>query len=220
MPEIAAEIYAPTPLGPEASIPSDTGNILEDETFLTVEIMQLWEFYCAFRGHLKEDNQRLRTTRHDLSRMLFHMKQVLAKPGRNGQWSAWLKEKEICRATADRLVERYARSLIPDANCVAEASTEPTEAEIQRLVRNVLPRMRRMLRSPQSAYRFIDLLTTTCQGVIRTVSHEGIFIVKPAAQPDLPVQQAATVETSAGEPTVESQMARARAEVEPDRDWI
>jgi hypothetical protein len=220
MQETATELYAPQPIGSDTSIPPDSGNILEDEIFLTVEIMQLWEFYCAFRGHLKADNQRLRTTRHDLSRMLFHMKQALAKPGRNGQWSAWLKEKEICRATADRLVQPYALSLNPDANCLTESTSEPTEAEIQRLVRNVLPRMSRMLRTPQSAYRFIDLLTTTCQGVIRTVSHEGIFIVKPTAQPDLPVQQAATVETSAGGPTLESQMAPARAEVEPDKEWI
>jgi hypothetical protein len=221
MSEIAAEIYAPTPVGPEASIPSDTGNILEDETFLTVEILQLWETYRAYKSTLKEDNQRLRTARHDLSRVLFQMKEVLAKPGRNGQWSAWLKEKEICQATADRLVARYQQSLNPEPNCLTDSISEPTEPEIQKLLKSVLSKMRPVLRTPQSVFRFVDLLTTMCEGVDRRVSDEGILILRPpVAEPDLPDQQVAVVQIAAVEPLSGFQMAPALAETDPDKEWI
>jgi hypothetical protein len=48
------------------------------------------------------------------------MKKLLAKAGRNGQWSSWLQEKRVPRATADRLVIRYQQSLNPEANRLNE----------------------------------------------------------------------------------------------------
>ena len=82
------------------------------------------------------------------------MKQILAKPGRGGQWSSFLVERQIPRATADRLVARHLRSLDPNANCVTEDVSEPTEEEVQRLFTSVWPKLHRTLRSRQS----VDLL--------------------------------------------------------------
>jgi hypothetical protein len=59
------------------------------------------------------------------------MKELLAKPGRDGQWSGFLRERNIPRATGDRLVARHQRSLNPDANRLSEPVSEPTEEEVQ-----------------------------------------------------------------------------------------
>lgn len=88
------------------------------------------------------------------------MKQVLARPGRNGQWSGWLKQSRISRATADRLVAKHERSLQPDSNCLTEQITEPSEQEMQNLFAKPAPKLRKVLRTPASVYHFIDLLAS------------------------------------------------------------
>ena len=211
MQETPLEIYAPSPISPEISAP--TGNIPEDEAFLTVEILQLWEVYRAHKSNLKEDVQRLRTARHDLGRVLFHMKQTLAKPGRSGQWSAFLKERQIPRASADRLVQRYERSLDPSPNRLTESISEPTEEEIQKSLKAVLPRLRKMLRTPDSSYRFIDLLTTFLEGTHRRVTEDGIFILKP-------VPQAVPMALTAGEPMAEPEPVACGITVGTDQELI
>ena len=104
---------------------------------------------------------------------------MLAKPGRSGQWSGWLKERKIPRATADRLVSKHERSLNPDGNRLTESISEPSEEEIQTLLDKVAPKLRRVLRTPASVYRFIDLLTLSFEGIERRVTDEGILIGKP-----------------------------------------
>jgi hypothetical protein len=44
-------------------------------------------------------------------------------PGRGGQWSGFLRDRGIPRATADRLAIRYQESLNPDANRISEAKS-------------------------------------------------------------------------------------------------
>jgi hypothetical protein len=88
------------------------------------------------------------------------MKQVLAKQGRGGQWSSFLMERGIPRATADRLAARHLRSLNPNANCVTEELSEPSDEDVRRLFASVWPKLRRTLRSQQSVLLFVDLLTS------------------------------------------------------------
>ena len=108
------------------------------------------------------------------------MKELLARPGRNGQWSAWLKERAIPRATADRLALKYEQSLHPHANCLTESISEPTEDEIEKLFAKVFPKLRRVLRTPQSQFRFVELLTSAYNGVDHRMTEEGLLIVKPS----------------------------------------
>lgn len=97
---------------------------------------------------MKETNQKAREIRQHLGRLLFHLKQVLANPGRDGKWSSFLKERKIPRATADRLVTRHQQSLDPDANRLSESIPEPTEEEVQKVFSSVWPRLRRVLTTP------------------------------------------------------------------------
>jgi hypothetical protein len=128
------------------------------ENALATEIADLWEAHESHKYRAKEEAQTLRILRAELGERLSGMKQLLARPGRGGQWSAWLKEQRILRATADRLVQKHEHSLIPDNNCLNDAISEPTEAEIQKLLHSVLPKLRPVLRTKDSVDRFIGLL--------------------------------------------------------------
>jgi hypothetical protein len=164
----------------------------QDESVLTTGITQLWQVHCDYQTSIKHETEQFRALRNELGKLLHQMKDLLARPGRNGQWSGWLKERASPRATADRLVQKYERSLHPHANCLIESIAEPTEEEIQKLFAKVLPKLRRVLRTPTSLYRFIDLMTSAYDGIERRATEEGILIVKPS-------QQTVAPESSAGE---------------------
>jgi hypothetical protein len=126
------------PIDLQSEMPAAVG-AMEDETFLGYEISQLWDIHTSYQDSIKQENHKLRTIRDDLGKLLFHMKQVLAKPGRNGGWSSFLKERRIPRASADRLVARHLQSLNPDANRLSEAASEPTDEEVQKLFNSMRP---------------------------------------------------------------------------------
>jgi hypothetical protein len=114
------------------------------------EIASLWSTHLSTKIAARATSEELRVLRIKLGEQLSEMKQILAKPGRGGQWSSFLMERGIPRATADRLVARHLRSLDPTANCVTEELSEPTEEEVQKLFIAVWPKLRRTLRSRQS----------------------------------------------------------------------
>jgi hypothetical protein len=182
--EPASATDNPEPQTPEPQPPA------QDETALTAEITELWRLHGDFEGSIKSQTENLRSLRAELGKRLSEMKQLLARPGRNGQWSSWLKEHGIARATADRLVLKFERSLHPDPSCLNEQITEPTEQEILTLLDKVVPKLRRALRTPASVYRFVDLLASSF-ALDRRVAEEGLVIVKPFKKAELvqPMQE-------------------------------
>jgi hypothetical protein len=145
----------------------------------------LWVAHGNAKIAARATNEELRALRAKLGEQLSEMKQRLAKPGRGGQWSSFLEERQIPRATADRLVARHLRSLNPDANLLTEPIAEPTEEEVQKLFTSVWSKLRRTLRSRQSLILFIDLLTAHCENSEQRV-HE-IAAVMPVAATIHPV---------------------------------
>lgn len=164
---------APMSETPQADNPS------HDESVLTTGITQLWQAHREFQTSIKHETEKFRALRYELGKLLHQMKELLARPGRNGQWSAWLKERAIPRATADRLALKYEQSLHPHANCLTESISEPTEDEIEKLCAKIFPKLRRVLRTPQSQFRFVELLTSAYNGVDHRMTEEGLLIVKP-----------------------------------------
>ena len=193
---------APISETPQADDPS------QDEGVLTSKIGQLWQMHGEYQKSIKHETEQLRALRNELGKLFHQIKELLARPGRNGQWSAWLKEREIPRATADRLALRYERSLHPHANCLTESISEPTEEEIQKVFFKVLPKLRRVLRTPQGLYRFVDLLTLAFDGAGRRVTEDGILLTKPS-------QNAMSKEFLAGEIVAEPQTEL----TQPEEDW-
>ncbi|MGA3104739.1 MAG: hypothetical protein ABSD53_09680 [Terriglobales bacterium] len=125
------------------------------------EITSLWAAHANAKIASRATNEELRTLRARLGEQLSVMKRSLAKPGRGGQWSSFLMERGIPRATGDRLVGRHLRSLNPeDANRLIEPISQSTEEDVRKLFASVWPKLRRTLRSRQSLLQFIDLLTS------------------------------------------------------------
>ena len=131
----------------------------EPQDELGDEIASLWLAHVNATTLSKATREEIRTIRTKLAAQLHQMKKSLASPGRDGQWSGFLRERQIPRATADRLVQRHLRSLNPDINCVSESISEPTEQDVVRCFNSILPRLQRALRTPTSVYAFIAMLT-------------------------------------------------------------
>jgi hypothetical protein len=178
--EPAEQVHTPVFLDTPISETPQGDSPLQDESVLTDQIVQLWQVHGDYQTSMKHETEKFRALRNELGKLLHQMKELLARPGRNGQWSAWLKEQALPRATADRLALKYERSLHPHANCLIESISEPTEEEIQKFLFKVLPKLRRVLRTPQSVYRFVDLLTLSCDGTGRRVTDEGLLVLKPS----------------------------------------
>lgn len=173
LPEVPPQAPAPDVPQPDGASP--------DEADLSAEITELWRLHTDYKGTIKNQTSNLRSLRSELGRLLHQMKGLLARPGRNGQWSAWLKEREISRATADRLIAKHERSLNPETNCLTESISEPTEQEIQNLFAKVGPSIRRVLRTPQSVYEFIELLASSF-ALNRKDNEEGFVVLRPVQQ--------------------------------------
>jgi hypothetical protein len=150
----------------------------QTEQELGEEIASLWSAHTGAKNTAKATRDGLRDIRVKLGEQLCRMKEVLACPGRDGQWSGFLRERRIPRATADRLVTRHLRSVNPDANRLSEPVSKPTEEEVQRLFNSILPRLRRFLRTPNSVYSFVSMLTSHYE--CSEVTDRGVLILKPA----------------------------------------
>lgn len=183
---------------PPESHPPEPERPAQDETALSAEIAQLWQIHNDFKLSLRQQSQNLHSLRAELGKKLAEVKGLLSRPGRGGEWSGWLRERRIPRATADRLVLKYERSLHPDSNCINESISEPTDDEIRSLLDKIAPKLRKVLRTPASAYRFINLVAFSFEGLDRRVTEEGFLIVNPS-------QETAAVEPEPAKSPVECQ---------------
>ncbi len=85
------------------------------------------------------------------------MKQKLSKLGRNGGWSAWLKQQKIPRSTADRLVLEHAEYFDLRDELPHRAPSEPLEGNICQAAYRTSDRFETMLRSPKSRMTFVKV---------------------------------------------------------------
>ena len=181
-----------TELVQASSSGADSVGPSEDEQRLADEIRQLWAVHVDAKTTVKKTKADLKAIRERLSERLYELKQLLARPGRNGQWSAWLKERKISRATADRLVQRYGANL-PGYESPHEAISNPSEDTAEKLARVVWSRFRKVLSSEESVIHFIDCIADL-SGVGHEQRAEGLLIFKPAptAAEELPGSASAT----------------------------
>jgi hypothetical protein len=162
---------------------ADAGN----EELLTFEIMQLWEMHRGMQCSVKERKKEIRALGKTIGEALCCMKRLLARPGRNGGWSAFLKSQSIPRTTADRLVAAYEHSLNPEPNCTDGAIPESNDAAVRRLFAAVWPRLRRVLTSRQALDLFVGQLTAAYEQAAADKAAEEVAASVPgrdaASQP-------------------------------------
>jgi hypothetical protein len=155
------------------------------EQQLAHEIVTLFNCHTEVHSAAASTKVQLKEIRMQLAERLYQMKAILARPGRAGQWSGFLSANQIPRATADRLVGRYRRSIGEPENGLSESILDPTEQEIQKLVRVVWNRVEKKLGSRKAVYQFISGLITTA-GLASEVREGGVFVLGPASeQPDV-----------------------------------
>lgn len=121
---------------------------VEVENRLHGEKLSLWITHQVGKAVARKSNVELRTLRLDLGKKLYEMKTILARTGRGGGWAPYLRANGLPRASADRLVDRHEISLNPERKCLSEAIAETTAEDVQRLVRSLLPRLKRVLTTP------------------------------------------------------------------------
>jgi hypothetical protein len=155
---------------------------LQDEKFLSETITELWTTRQHYSTEVKYERQCIRGLDSRLGQMFFQLKSILAKPGRNGGWSSWLAERNISRATADRLVVRFARSRGLYNRLPHEASPEPTELQIKALCANIWPRCEKTLTTPQSRYAFLQCFLYR-SGLAHDLHEHGTFLYEPGHEP-------------------------------------
>ena len=150
----------------------------EDEQRLADVITQLWEVHAQAKNTVKQTKEELKAIRELLSERLYELKQLLARPGRCGQWSSWLKERKISRATADRLVQRYGANL-PGYEPPHEAISNPSEEPAEKIAKEVWLRFRKLLATGEVVIEFIDRIAELA-GIGHEQRAEGLVIFKPA----------------------------------------
>lgn len=211
------ESYINSEAGAEVQPGATQNDDAATETQLTEEISTLWTQHVRLSSNRKATAKELRQIRTTLAERLFAMKAILSRPGRGGQWRGWLKQQNIPRSTADRLVARHAETLEPQKNCLSESISDPDKAVVAKLFDAVWPRLRKVLATDGSLIEFIGCLVTA-SGLAHEQREEGLVIFKPApkAADELPVSTSATdpapqpsdeASAIAAEPAAEAAMA-------------
>jgi hypothetical protein len=134
------------------SLPIDA----ELEAKVTGEITSLWSAHAEGKATSQRTKLELAELRSRLGERLSQMKSLLVCSGRGGGWAGYLRSHKLPRATADRLVIRHHASMAaPAENLLTEAIPEPTLEDVQRLVRQLLPKLRRILTTQELVGEFI-----------------------------------------------------------------
>jgi len=164
--------------GPELVPPSSPGADCtgppEVEQKPADEIGELWTIHLEAKSVAKETKQALKDIRQRLSERLYETKPLLAHPGRNGQWSTWLKERGISRATADRLVRRYAATL-PGQESTEEPNSKSAEDSAEKLAKATWPRLEHVLITHEAVAQFLASIAEV-SGVPHELREEGLLI--------------------------------------------
>jgi hypothetical protein len=133
------------------------------EAKLTSDIKSLWSAHRTNTATAKRTKEELEGLRLDLGWKLSEMKAILVRTGRSGGWSAYLRSQGIPRATAERNVKRFEALAKPESNCLNETICEPSPEDVRRLVRNILPRLRRLLTTPKGVAWFLEEVASQLQ---------------------------------------------------------
>ena len=155
---------------------SPDGN--ENEQKLAEEIQTLWAAHNQAQAASKKSKEELRAIRLELGRRLSEVKSLISRPGRGGGWTAFLSANSIPRASGDRLVLAYKKSLEPPDNRLGESISEPSKETAEKLAKGVWPSVKKVLTSDESILHFIGWIVTA-SGIKHEWCAEGLMIFKP-----------------------------------------
>ena len=151
-----------------------------NESRLANQIEQLWSVHSQAQAVLGHTKAELRALRLELGRRLYEMKVLLACPGRAGQWSKFLSEQRIPRASADRYAESYELALNPPAQIASTEAIQDSDYEtVRKLLQSIWPKLHQPLTDPETAYQFVCALVERCDTLCAEITDSGIAVRKP-----------------------------------------
>jgi hypothetical protein len=159
----------------DESAPAGEGRFLSDDlpeqVALEKGIVTLWQeckektaIFGRNVGDVKRSKEEVARLQAELDRMLHEYKEQLAKSGRNGRWTPFLRSLHLARATADRWAKRHELRVSPKPLIgPGEALYVPTEKDVTALVKKVAPGLIRRLNTPDSIAQFLTELAAALQ---------------------------------------------------------
>jgi hypothetical protein len=142
----------------------------ESEVKLTSEIKLLWSSHQTSTATAKRTKEELENLRFDLGLKLREMKSILVRTGRRGGWSSYLRSHGVPRASAERYIKQYEAIFNPPKNRLSDTISEPSEEDVRRLVRSLLPKLRKVLTTPESVSLFVDEVAQQLQASVADIS--------------------------------------------------
>jgi DNA mismatch repair ATPase MutL len=147
------DLLASTPDG------SDHGSMTEGsqaEISLEKQIGQLCGARNMYSSTIGRNRQKLAVVKVQLAEQLYNYKQLLARTGRGGKWTSFLRSLDINRASADRWVQAHERSLLPQPEKrLTEALSGPSHVEIVALAKKLRPGLARVLTTSEPIAQFL-----------------------------------------------------------------
>jgi hypothetical protein len=150
MPDVTQEVNVDL----SASTSPQTDN--QTEAKLNSDIKSLWTAHQVTTATAKRTKEALEDLRFDLGLKLCEMKSILVRTGRGGGWAAYLRSHDLPRASAERYIKQYEAIFNTEKNRLSDTISGPSEEDVRRLVRNLLPRLRKVLTTLESVSLFAD----------------------------------------------------------------
>jgi hypothetical protein len=144
----------------------------ETEAKLTNDIKSLWTAHQTSTASAKRTKEELEDLRFDLGLKLCKMKSILVRTGRGGGWTAYLRSHGVPRASAERYIKQYKTIFNPESNRLSDTISEPSQDDVRRLVRRVLPRLRKILTTPASVSLFVSEVAQQLQTSVADINAE------------------------------------------------
>jgi hypothetical protein len=163
------------------------------EGVLAQEIAALWSAQRDHAATARRTREELKFLRRNLGERLHQMKALLVQTGRGGRWSGYLREQQIPRASADRLVQRHEQMLVPvGENRLNEAIPTSIEEEIEALFQKLRPTLLKVLTTQEAAFKFICEMVSGLPGVDGDVTDDAVLVFRPAEPASCDAPAAAT----------------------------
>ena len=192
------------PCQPEVTINPDHAAKAEEE-IIASDIASTWRKYRQLQGSVKKSQNKLQSLGQSLGEALFGMKAMLAKPGRNGSWSQFLRKNKIPRTSGDRLVRAYERSINSGVNCTVGAIQPLTQDSVHKLCAAIWARSHKKLTSYELTYMFLCEMAVV-SGTRHEVREGGVFLFdSPLETAPESSRPAAPLPTSEGHAAVDTQ---------------
>lgn len=130
----------------------------DNPEYLSGEIVHLWFQRKSLRRELVSQEAEILRIDGVLSGLFYDQKKRLSRLGRNGAWSGWLRQNNIPRSTADRLVLEHVEFFGLQHELPHRERTEPLLGNVSIAACRTSDKYEQMLKTPRVRFLFLTCL--------------------------------------------------------------